>query len=129
MALRGHREGREADSAAQSSRTGATSDTRAIETVLDAERAAEQSVAEAEAEAERILGEARDHARRVGERADERIRRIHTRSATLADQAIEELHAAHEDRARDSQRSLSEPGMVDAAAARVAAWLLGEDEP
>jgi vacuolar-type H+-ATPase subunit H len=96
--------------------------------VLDAERAAEEAVAEAEAEAERLLSDARDRARRIGERADERIRRVHGRSATLADQAIEQLYEAHEDRARESQRNLSNPDLAQAAAARVAAWLLGEDE-
>ena len=109
-------------------RRSATSDTRAIETVLDAERAAEQAVADASAEAERQLGEARNHARRIGERADERIRRVHARATTLADQAIEQLYEAHEDRARESQRNLSNTALVEGAAARVAAWLLGEDD-
>ncbi len=126
MALRGHTE--RAEQPAAQARQQRTSDTQAIETVLDAERAAERAVTEAEAEAERILSEARDHARRIGERADERIRRVHARSAALSDSAVEELYAAHEDRARESQQSLSDPGRVDRAAARVAAWLLGEDE-
>lgn len=114
---------------ARGGREGTPSDTYEIETVLDAERAAEEAVLEAEAEAERVLSQARDHARRIGERADERIRRVHARSATLTDQTIEQLYAAHEDRARESQRSLSDPDRVQSAATDVAAWLLGEDAP
>lgn len=127
VALRGHSSGADAHFGAQGSRPGAAGETRAIETVLDAERVAEEAVGEAEAEAERLLSDARDHARRIGERADERIRQIHTRSAMQADRTIEQLYAEHEDRARESQQSLSDPDRVRIAAEDVADWLLGED--
>lgn len=127
MALPEHSSNAETERVRPRPERDATSETRAIETVLDAERAAERSVAEATSEAGRILSEARERARRIAERADERIRHVHARSSTLSDQAIEDLYAAHEDRARASERKLREPELIEHATARVAAWLLGED--
>lgn len=103
-------------------------DTRAIEQVLEAERAAERSVLEASEEAERRLANARDRARAVAVRADQRIQNLHARSAARADRAVEDLFREHEAR-MDSERVLGDEARLDAASERVADWLLAPKEP
>ena len=102
-------------------------DSQAIERVLQAERDAEADVEHASNEAEALVAEARQEARRIAERADQRVRWLRNRLSNATDDAIADLQREHVDRARASERSLADPGLLDAAVRRVATWLLGEE--
>jgi len=108
-------------------RRGLASDDRAIERVLDAERAAERAVAEAAVRAEQLVADARRLVRGIGERADERIKKLRARSASVTDATVARLRREHEERARASERGLADEPRLAAAVERVAAWLLGDD--
>jgi vacuolar-type H+-ATPase subunit H len=103
-----------------------STDERAIETVLDAEREAERAIQAATEQATALLAASRERASAIATRGDERIRRLHASCATATDRLIEALRRDHAHRQRQSELSLAEPRRLKGAVDRVAAWLLGE---
>lgn len=103
-------------------------DASAVSRVLAAEQEAERAVRAAEEEAKQLVAQARERGRRIAERADRRILLLRGRFDAATDRAIAELGREHADRARESERSLADPSLVESAVCRVADWLLGEDD-
>lgn len=104
-------------------------DTRAIETVLRAERAAEEAVAQATADATRLLSEARARARAIDVRADARAQRLRAAGVGLVARRTAALRAESAEREQRSRRSLTADAALQAAVQSVVDDLLNDGVP
>ena len=118
--------------AMKSSPTGGVGDpfaARAIESVLEAERAAETAVAACERASSKVLEDARLEARVILDRAQARVVALHGRLAKelelCAGRIMEQRLAA----AGETVKQLSDPGRLGVALERVAAQLTTEAAP
>jgi vacuolar-type H+-ATPase subunit H len=97
----------------------------AIERVLHAERAAEQKLTDCRERAQAILAAARDCAAAITRRADARISSVHTAYLHKVQAELASLRAPSA--VADSGQSRDGTAALQAAAARVAAQLTGDD--
>jgi len=102
---------------------------QAMNTVLQAERAAEQAIADCRQEAQQTVQAAQQRAQRIAERTDERLTLCHLRcSARLSRELKDRQRAEKADSQGQSSQPLDEATLTDVVAA-VARDLIGITEP
>jgi hypothetical protein len=97
---------------------------KAIERVLQAERASEQKLEDCKAQAQAILAAARERAAAITRRADARLSRIHTAFLQKLQAELVSLQAPS---TGADAGGCHDGAALQAAAARVAAQLTGDD--
>ncbi len=100
---------------------------QAIQAALEAETAATQAIAACQQQAEQLLDEARRRASEMASQADARISELHKEY----NKRIRKQEESAQENARRQRSSLSDlpDTTLDAAVARMAAWLTGAAPP
>ena len=102
---------------------------QAMNTVLQAERAAEQAIADCRQEAQQTVQAAQQRAQRIAERTDERLAQCHMRCSSRLAQELKERQRAEKAAGQDeSTRLLDDTVLADVVAA-VTRDLIGSAQP
>jgi vacuolar-type H+-ATPase subunit H len=102
---------------------------QAMNTVLQAERAAEQAIADCRQKAQRTVQAAQEQAQRIAARTDERLAQCQMRCSSRLAQELKERQRAEKAAGQDeSTRLLDDTGLADVVAA-VTRDLIGSAQP